>query len=131
MSDNNWNASIQHRAEGTTLRVLASDARRAHGRAGFLLLLDEPAMWPRESSEKMYSALSTTLGKIPGGRLIAIGTMPVDPTSWFSKLLKNADVGMTFAADRVEVAQNPFDWRHVRKANPSLNLDANFERCNP
>ena len=61
------------------------------------------------------------LARFPGGRLIAIGTMPVDPMSWFAKLLQNADVGMTFAPDSLEVAQNPFEWRHVRKANPSLN----------
>ena len=106
---------------GARLRVLASDANRAYGRAPGLVIADEPASWPRESSDKLIAALRTSIGKIPSARLIAIGTRPTSPEHWFSKMLAGAaDVAMSFAPDPELVEVDPFNWQNIRAANPSL-----------
>ena len=68
-----------------------------------LVLADEPAQWKPTQRDRIYSALRSRLGKIPGARLLAIGTRPDDASHWFARLLKRS--GMTYAADPEE------DWR--------------------
>ena len=78
-------ATITDRGAGASVRCLASDSRRAHGRAPSLALLDEPAQWEPSKAEAMLSAIDTGLGKIPGSRMVCLGTRPSvlrsEPTS--------------------------------------------------
>lgn len=113
-------AVVEHRPTGARVRCIGSDPKRAHGRAPLLVILDEPAQWPASTSEKMYAAMDTSLGKIPDSRLIAIGTRPADDEHWFAKLLDGgADYAQTHAAGKDDP---PFRIRTWRKANPSLDL---------
>ena len=52
------------------------------------MLADEPAQWEPAKSEAMLAALKTGLGKIPGSRLVALGTRPADSLHWFAKMLQ-------------------------------------------
>ena len=102
----------------TQLRCLASDPRRMHGIAPSLLLADEPAQWEGSKSEKAYAALQTSLGKIEGARLVALGTKPIGNQHWFSQLLDGgADYSQSHHAAKDD---DPFDPAVWAKANPSL-----------
>ena len=115
--DTNQAAAIEHRPSGARVRCVGCDPRRAHGLAPALILCDEPAQWEPSKAERMVSALRTAAGKIPGSRLIALGTRPDAPEHWFSKLLESADYAQTHAAEK---SDPPFQLRTWRKANPSL-----------
>ena len=111
-------ASIEDRRTGARVRVLGSDPRRAHGLAPVLVIADEPAQWPPGTSDRMIAALRTSLGKIDGGRLIALGTRPADSEHWFEKMLSGgADFALNYAARDTDP---PFQSRTWERANPSL-----------
>ena len=113
-------ALIQHRASGARIRCIGSDPRRAHGLRPRLVLADEPAQWPGSKSDKMHAALRTGLGKVPGSRLLAIGTRPASREHWFSKML---DGGCAFTLCYAAAKGDPpLRWSTVRKANPSLSI---------
>ena len=122
---NNWkiqdstnHAVITHKPTGASVRAIASDARRAHGRAPVLVIADEPAQWVETTSNKMLAALQTSLGKIPNSRMIALGTRPATDTHWFSHWLKDgADYAQCHAASETD---NPYRKSTWKKANPSL-----------
>ena len=63
------------------------------------------------------AAIRTGLGKVPGSRLIALGTRPADETHWFARLLKSAGYAQVHAA---RPDDPPFWLRTTRRANPSL-----------
>ena len=66
-----------------------------------LVIADEPAQWPPGTSDRMIAALRTSLGKIDGGRLIALGTRPADSEHWFEKMLSGgADFALNYAGAR-------------------------------
>ena len=112
-------AMLEHRPSGARARCIGSDPRRAHGLRPSLVLADEPAQWPPTSADAMFAALRTGLGKVPGSRLIALGTRPADPDHWFSKLLRDADYAQVHAAP---ADAPPFLLRSIRRANPSLDF---------
>ena len=110
-------AILEHRPSGARIRCLGSDPRRAHGLRPRLALLDEPAQWPANTSDKMLAAIRTALGKTPGSRLVALGTRSDDPGHWFSKLLRTAAYAQVHAA---RPDDPPFRLETIRRANPSL-----------
>ncbi len=71
---------IEDRVTGAKVVCVASDPRRAHGRAPVLVLADEPAQWPETTGERMVAALRTAAGKQPHSRFVALGTLPADWT---------------------------------------------------
>ena len=77
-------ATLEYRPTGARVRCCGSDPRRLHGLRPFLVLADEPSQWEHGKAEAMVSALRTGLGKTPGSRLIALGTLPADAGHWFS-----------------------------------------------
>ena len=112
-------AVLEHRGSGARVRCIGSDPRRAHGLRPSLVLADEPAQWPPEAADRMVAALRTGLGKVPGGRLIALGTRPADDTHWFAKLLREAPYSQIHFAP---VDAPPFRVATWRRANPSLDF---------
>ena len=81
VSDTQQVASIENRATGARLRVIGNDPRKAHGLAPFLVLMDEPAQWDASKGDRMLSAMQTAMGKIPGSRLVALGTRPTSASA--------------------------------------------------
>ena len=118
IQDSANNALVECKRTGARVRCIGSDPRRAHGLAPYLALLDEPAQWEPAKRDRMRAAMRTGLGKVPGSRLIALGTRPDDPTHWFSVLLAGeADYAQLHAA---RPKDPPFRKRTWLKANPSL-----------
>jgi len=126
IQDNAQRASIRYRPTGAVLKVIGSDPRRAHGLAPVLVLADEPAQWPPSTSNKMLAALVTSMGKVSGGRIVALGTAPDEESHWFARW-------MTGGADYAQVHSAPADAPPFRKstwlkANPSLPYFPQLER---
>ena len=116
--DTGTNSSFQHRATGASFRCIASDPKRAHGIAPALILCDEPASWLDTRASSMFAALKTSLGKIPGSRLVCLGTRPKDETHFFARLL---DGGAGFIQNySVGEDADPFNRHNWHRANPSL-----------
>ena len=79
-----WN---ELRAGEGFLRVLSSDAPRAHGLGPTLAIVDE---LHAHRSPDLYVALKTALGKRPGARLLTISTAGYDVESVLGKLRARA-----------------------------------------
>ena len=124
--DSGNKAHLLNRSNGAIVKAIGSDPRRAHGLAPVLVLNDEPAQWEPSKSEAMVAAMRTGLGKIPGGRLIALGTRPSDETHWFSQLL---DGGADYSQSHAARSDAPkFQLRTWQTANPSLRFMPDLER---
>ena len=110
-------ARLEHLPTGAALRCLGSDPGRLHGLAPKIVICDEPAQWPEGRSERMRSALDTSIGKIPSSRLIAIGTKPESQDHWFSRMLRDpGDEGYA----QLHEGRGPFTLAEARRACPSL-----------
>ena len=114
-------AWIKHRPTGVVIHAIGGRPQTAHGRAPWLTLCDEPAQWKHGDGTKLYNALKTASGKIPGARLLALGTKPDKEEHFFSQILK-AETSDTYAqihtADPKAALTDRKQWR---KANPSFN----------
>lgn len=109
-------ALIEYRPTGARVRCLGSDPSRMHGIRPKLVLADEPAQWPKETRDRAIAALRTSLGKVPGSKLIALGTRPADDEHFFAKMLERAPYVQVHATPPDDP---PFRKRSIRKANPS------------
>ncbi len=110
------NALLEHRRSGARIRCIGSDPSRAHGLRPALVLADEPAQWSPAKADRMLAALRTGLGKVPGSKLIALGTRPAGEGHWFARMLRNAPYSQVHAARPEE---SPFSMVSIRRANPS------------
>ena len=119
VSDSLNAASIYDRKTGALVRVMGNNAKTLHGLQPKMLLLDELAQWEAGALDASLAALSTSLGKIPESRMIALGTRAASELHPFEKMLTGgADYSQVHAALD---SDNPFHVRTWRKANPSLN----------
>ena len=112
-------ATVEYRPTGARVRTIGSDPSKAHGLRPALALIDEPAQHDAAKSDRMLAAIRTGLGKVPGSKMIALGTRPALDSHWFARMLGGAGVGYSqvHAADPDDP---PFTVRTMRKANPSL-----------
>ena len=112
-------ATIQNRDTGALLRCVGSDPRRLHGAAPILILGDDLAQWPPNQIDRMLAALDTSRGKIPGCRMLWIGTRPASEDHPFEKMLVGgADYRQVHKADKGK--HDPFKLATWRRANPSI-----------
>ena len=119
-------ATLEFKPTGARVRAIGSDPSRAHGMAPALALCDEPTQWPGPTSERMLAAVRTSMGKIPGSRMVALGTRPADEAHWFASMLNGGcDYSQSHAA---KPDDPPFRVRTWRKANPSLPAMPGLER---
>ena len=109
-------ATLEFRSSGARVRCIGSDPGNAHGLRPALALLDEPAQWAPATRDRMYAAVRTGLGKVPGSKLVALGTRPADSEHWFARLLATAQHAQVHAAP---LTAPPFQRRTLRRANPS------------
>jgi phage terminase large subunit-like protein len=75
------------RVDGGFMRILSSDAPRAHGLAPTLALVDE--LWAHATPD-LYTALRTALGKRAGAQLVTITTAGYDHESVLGRLRERA-----------------------------------------
>ena len=108
-------ALVEDRQTGASFRAREASARTLHGSAPSLIVADEPAQMQATQAPAIYSAIRSRLGKLPGSRLLAIGTRSADAQHWFSRLLERS--GIVYQADS---DADPFDPATWEAANPSL-----------
>ena len=108
---------VQNPANGVRLELRGSNPATLHGAAPSLIIADEIAQWPVGRLPAMLAALSTSLGKIPGSRMISIGTRPASSGHPFEALLRDADFVQVHAA---RPGDPPFQRRTWERAVPSL-----------
>ena len=118
LQDSANRATVEYRPTGARVRCVGGDPARAHGLRPYLVLADEPAQWDHLKRDRMLAALRTGLGKVPGSRLIALGTRPADDAHWFGKLLKGGAAYAQTHAARPD--DPPFRLSTWRRANPSF-----------
>lgn len=123
---NNSNRCVaENPLNGARVRALPADPRRLHGLAPALVLADEPSQWQPGQSDRMIAALGTSLGKLDGARLIALGTRPADSGHWFGRWLDGA---ADYAQLHTARDSDPIGQRRTwRKANPSLDAMPELE----
>ena len=113
---------ISNKTLGIRCVAMAHNASGLHGLTPSLAILDEPAQWGRDGG-RVHTALSTAMGKIPGSRLVAIGTLPDAANHWFAELA-TGDAGTLYQARLAPDERKREGWflerRHWREANPSL-----------
>ena len=117
INDSHQAASIENKNSGVVLRAIAPDPQRAMGLACKLILLDEPSSFKPNQGQEMLDVLLTSLGKIPEGKLVALGTRPANEGHFFSKMLTDSDFVLDYKAAK---KGDPFSIESIRKANPSL-----------
>lgn len=67
--------SVTVRATGATLTVEASDGASAYGARPWLTVVDELGVWPSTANHRrLWSAIVSAVPKVPGARLLVIGT---------------------------------------------------------
>ena len=120
--EDNSNRFVIENESGAKLSVIAADASRAHGRPGLVIaLLDEPAQWPPNVSDKLLAAITTSGGKQNNFKVIALGTKPSNPDSWFARWLDGGcDYAQVHAATDDPDKDPPFQAKTWAKANPSM-----------
>lgn len=101
------------------LTPLPATSKSLQGYRPAWLTLDEAA----ECDDSTFEALSLSLGKIPGSRLVCISTAPLSPDSFWARLRDAGRAGddpslvwAEFAADEGDDISDPATWR---KANPA------------
>ena len=118
-------ANVRDRETGAIVQVLGSDPRRLHGHAPKLIIADELAQWPPGQIDRILAALETSRGKIPGSRMLWIGTRPASPGHPFA-----AALGGGVGYSQVHAARPddpPFQRRSWARANPSLDAMPDLE----
>lgn len=119
VADTRNSAAVECRATGARVRCIGSDPRRAHGLAPALVLADEVAQWEPAKLDRMLAALRTSLGKVPGAKMVSLGTRAAEEDHPFERLLR--DPGLGYAqVHAARVGDPPFRRRTWKRANPSL-----------
>lgn len=97
--------SVRVRSTGATLTVEASDAASAYGTRPWLSVVDELGVWPSTTNHRrLYGAIVSAVPKVPGSRLLVIGTA-------------GSPVGL--GAEVWADAQDSAHWRTSRTPGPS------------
>ena len=108
---------VKHRETGVKLSVFPARPESLHGSAPALTLLDEVAQWPRTKIDRMLAALETASGKIPGSRVISLGTRAATAGHAFETLIRSADYSQVHAARQTDPV---FQRRTWERANPTI-----------
>ncbi len=119
VQDSAQRATVEYRPTGARVRCVGSDPARAHGLRPALALLDEPAQWDQAKRDRMLAAIRTGLGKMPGSKMIVLGTRPAEGSHWFTAMLSGHGVGYSQAHHALP-SDPPFQRRTWKRANPSL-----------
>ena len=123
--------AVTHKASGTRLRILSSSGKRAMGLANFSTIYgDEPGSWEERGGALMYDALRTSLGKLPGQRLVLIGTRaPASEGSWWPTLLDTGSGPGTVVEVRSAPDGQPWDkWATVAAVNPLIRANPSLRK---
>jgi phage terminase large subunit-like protein len=112
---------------GASVEVLSADGASAFGLRPHLLVIEEFAQWPQtRNARRLWTALLSALGKIPGSRLLIL-TSAGEPGHFSHKVLEEAR-----RSDRWRVSEvaGPLPWVDLAEleAQRPLLRDSEFAR---
>lgn len=122
ISDSDNQVRFIHKISNCRFRAYASDSQKSHGGKWKYIVCDELAQWG-PSGAKLWSSIVTSQGKRKGGKIIAIGTKPVDTEHYFSRLLNDKAASTYSQVHDSDPAKH--DWRKRETwllANPALGV---------
>ena len=131
VSENSRICEILDRYTRSTVRAVGSDPRKLHGIAPVFLAIDEPAQHAHGTRDALFAAAISSLGKISGARLVAIGTQSADESHWFSKALSGGGSGgFDYAQNHSAVGiDDIFSEAAMKAANPSWSAMPDLRRA--
>ena len=119
-----------HPATDTGIRVISSSGQRAMGLGARnrLLLADEPASWEERAGGLMIQALEGSLGKLPGSRLLVIGTRsPAPVDGWWPRMIRGGARPGRYV--QLMAAPDDAEWDSyavIARANPVVRVNASL-----
>ena len=129
--DSSQRLTVTHRATGTRLRILSSSGKRAMGLSQFsTIFADEPGAWGEREGALMWQALTGSLGKRAGQRIVVIGTRaPAEAGRWWPELL-DAGSGPGIHVTTLTAPEDaPWDsWHTLRRVNPLVNVNPSLRK---
>ena len=120
-----------HAETGKRFRILSSSGKRAMGLRAFdLIIMDEPGSLDERNGTLLWRAVTESLGKMEGQRVIAIGTRsPAELDNWWPRLIDGGSGRGVHVSELTAPEDAPWDaWLTVRRANPLLNVSASLRR---
>ena len=129
-------AYIECNRNGNRLELLGSGKpERLHSRQAFLTIWDEFCKYPVAQFPDAWAAIHSGLEKIPGSRILCVGTRADDPEHKFESLLHGeADYSQLHAykpkkdIPKGEPDTEQFTLKALRAANPSLDHFPDMKR---
>lgn len=110
--------AVEHKPSGARLVTLSADPGGMLGHGGDWFC-DEAGHWQPTKSDAAIQAILSGGGKLGGERVIAISTLPADPSAWFYGAVVGGDWDYA-QLHKAEPDDPPFRRTTWRKANPSL-----------
>lgn len=129
--DSSQRLAIRHKATDKLFRVLSSSGKRAMGLSRFdVVVMDEPGSLDERNGTLLWRAVTESLGKLPGQRVLCIGTRaPADADNWWPRLLDGGSGPGVHVSVLSADPDAPWDhWTTIRRANPLLNVSATLRR---
>ena len=129
--DSGQRLACTHKATGTRLRVLSSSGKRAMGLSQFgTIYADEPGAWQARDGELLWQALTGSLGKREGQRVVVIGTRaPAEAGSWWPELLDAGSGPGLHITALTALEDAAWDsYRTLQKVNPLVTVNASLRR---
>ena len=129
--DSGQRLAVTHAETRTRLRILSSSGKRAMGLSQFsTIFADEPGSWEVRGGALMYDALRQSLGKLPGQRLVLIGTRaPAEVGSWWPSLLDGGSGPGTHVTIMAAPDDAPWDdWNTIKSANPLVTFNPSLRK---
>ena len=119
--DSGQRLAVTHKATKTRLRILSSSGKRAFGLSQFShIFADEPGSWESRGGQLLWQALTGSLGKRPGQRIVVIGTRaPAEAGSWWPEMLDAGNgPGIHVTALSAPDDADWDNWQTLRRVNP-------------
>ena len=129
--DSSQRLTVTHKETRTRLRILSSSGKRAMGLAQFsTIFADEPGSWEVRGGALMWDALRQSLGKLPGQRLVLIGTRaPAEIGNWWPGLIDGGTGKGTHVTELSAPVEAPWDaWKTIRAVNPLVGVNPDLRR---
>ncbi len=129
--DSSQRLTVTHKETRTRLRILSSSGKRAMGLAQFsTIFADEPGAWESRGGALMWDALRQSLGKLPGQRLVLIGTRaPAEIGNWWPSLIDGGTGKGTHVTELSAPVDAPWDaWQTIRAVNPLVGVNPDLKK---
>ena len=93
-------------------------------------LADEPGSWETRGGALMWDALRQSLGKLPGQRLVLIGTRaPAEIGTWWPSLIDGGTGKGTHVTELSAPTDAPWGaWQTIRAVNPLVGVNRDLRR---